>query len=119
MIGEYKTFVPPLGDRAMSERMTSRDRVLTALAHREPDHVPCWLGASPEWKEIARAHLALPDEESLLVYLGDDFRRVSTKLRRPLSSPDGQLEPSRRYLPHAVGIRAPRLRLWHAGLMSR
>ena len=27
--------------------MLPRDRVLTAFEHREPDHVPAWLGASP------------------------------------------------------------------------
>jgi uroporphyrinogen decarboxylase len=70
----------------MSRQMTARERVLTSLNHREPDHVPCWLGASPEWKEIARKHLALPDDESLLLHLGDDFRRVSTSYVGPQSS---------------------------------
>lgn len=69
--------------RDVSLHMTSHDRVLTALAHREPDHVPCWLGASPEWKEIARGHLGLPDDESLLGYLGDDFRRVFSQYAGP------------------------------------
>lgn len=67
----------------MPKRMTSRERVLTALAHQEPDHVPCWLGASPEWKALARAYLGLPDDESLLVYLGDDFRRVFSRYAGP------------------------------------
>ena len=67
----------------MVAKMTSRERVLTALSHREPDHVPCWLGASPEWKEIARDRLGLPDDESLVVYLGDDFRRVFSKFIGP------------------------------------
>ena len=63
--------------------MTSRERVLTSLAHREPDHVPCWLGTSPEWKELAREYLGLPDDESLLVHLGDDFRRVHSSYAGP------------------------------------
>lgn len=67
----------------MARRLTSRERVLTALQHREPDHVPCWLGASPEWKQLAREHLGLPDEEALLSYLGDDFRRVFTSYAGP------------------------------------
>lgn len=67
----------------MSRTMTSRERVLTSLAHHEPDHVPCWLGASPEWKEIARNYLGLPDDESLLAYLGDDFRRVFSRYAGP------------------------------------
>ena len=56
--------------------MTSRDRVLAAFAHEEPDRVPAWLGASPEFRALARNHLNLPDDEALSVYLGDDFRRV-------------------------------------------
>ena len=67
----------------MSRQMTSRERVLTSLAHRDPDHVPCWLGASPEWKELARVYLGLPDDESLLAHLGDDFRRVFTSYIGP------------------------------------
>jgi hypothetical protein len=63
--------------------MTSRERVRTSLAHREPDHAPCWLGASPEWKMLAQAHLGLPDDESLLAYLGDDFRRVFSRYAGP------------------------------------
>jgi uroporphyrinogen decarboxylase len=56
--------------------MTSRQRVITAFEHREPDHVPAWMGASPEFKALACAYLGLPDDESLAVYIGDDFRRV-------------------------------------------
>lgn len=67
----------------MTKSMSSRQRVLTAFAHIEPDHAPCWLGASPEWKALARAYLGLPDDESLLVYLGDDFRRVFSRYAGP------------------------------------
>jgi uroporphyrinogen decarboxylase len=63
--------------------MTSRERVLAAFDHREPDRVPCWLGASPEWKRIACARLGLPDEESLHVHLGDDLRRVFSRYAGP------------------------------------
>lgn len=70
----------------MSRQMTSRQRVLTSLNHREPDHVPCWLGASPEWKAIARDTLGLPDDESLLGYLEDDFRRVFSSYVGPQST---------------------------------
>jgi uroporphyrinogen-III decarboxylase len=67
----------------MPKQMTSRQRVLAAFAHQEPDRVPCWLGASPEWKALARAHLGLPDDEALLVYLGDDLRRVFSRYAGP------------------------------------
>jgi uroporphyrinogen-III decarboxylase len=66
--------------------MSSRERVLAAFAHVEPDHVPCWLGASPEWKALARSYLGLPDDESLLVYLGDDFRRVFSRYAGPAAA---------------------------------
>jgi uroporphyrinogen decarboxylase len=56
--------------------MSSRQRVATAFEHRQPDHVPCWMGASPEFKALARDYLGLPDDESLAEYIGDDFRRV-------------------------------------------
>lgn len=63
--------------------MTSRERVLTAFAHRESDHVPCWLGASPEWMKLAAERAGLPDEESLRLHLGDDFRRVFGRYAGP------------------------------------
>ncbi|MFA5393621.1 MAG: uroporphyrinogen decarboxylase family protein [Candidatus Ratteibacteria bacterium] len=56
--------------------MTYRERVLTVFKHSEPDCVPAWLGASPEFRELAIRHLGLNDDESLSVRLGDHFRRV-------------------------------------------
>ncbi len=67
----------------MKPTLSSRDRVLTAFGHREPDRVPCWLGASPEWRAIACDYLSLPDDEALSVYLGDDFRRVFSSYAGP------------------------------------
>jgi uroporphyrinogen decarboxylase len=65
------------------KRMTSRQRVATAFEHREPDHVPCWMGASPEFKALACERLGLPDDESLEEYIGDDFRRVYARYAGP------------------------------------
>lgn len=74
--------------------LSSRQRVLTTFSHREPDRVPCWLGASPEWKLLAREYLQLPDDEALLAYVGDDFRRVFSKYAGPDDrSPDKLLSP--------------------------
>lgn len=56
--------------------MTSRERVLTAFAHREPDCVPRWCGASPEFWAKAKRELGIADDEGLRVRFGDDFRRV-------------------------------------------
>lgn len=63
--------------------MTSRQRVLTAFAHEEPDRVPRWCGASPEFLAKARSQLNLPDSESVFVRFGDDFRRVFARYSGP------------------------------------
>jgi hypothetical protein len=62
-------------ERGLQVQMTSRERVLIAFEHREPDHVPTWCGASTEFWEKAKRTLAL-DDEGLRQRLGDDFRRV-------------------------------------------
>ena len=62
--------------------MTSRERVLAAYAHEEPDRVPAWCGSSDEFWEKAKRELAL-DDEDLLVRFGDDFRRVRAKYVGP------------------------------------
>ena len=58
------------------ETMTSKERVQAAFDFRETDRVPCWLGASPEFIEKAKAGLQLNSEEELRRLFGDDFRRV-------------------------------------------
>jgi uroporphyrinogen-III decarboxylase len=55
--------------------MTSRERVLAAFAHEEPDRVPAWCGSSAEFWAKAKRELGL-DDEGLRVRFGDDFRRV-------------------------------------------
>ena len=64
-------------------KMTSRERVLTAFAHREPDRVPVWCGASPEFVAKARRELGLKDDEEVLARFGDDFRRVASRYAGP------------------------------------
>ncbi|MBM4087994.1 MAG: hypothetical protein FJ276_00985 [Planctomycetes bacterium] len=59
--------------------MNARERVLAAFAHTEPDRVPRWCGASDEFRAKAKAALGL-DDEALRVRLGDDFRRVFSKV---------------------------------------
>ena len=56
--------------------MTPRERVRTTFAHAEPDRVPTWCGASPEFWASAKRTLGIADDEALRVRLGDDFRRV-------------------------------------------
>jgi uroporphyrinogen decarboxylase len=62
--------------------VTSRERVLEAFDHREPDRVPAWCGSSPEFWAKARAALGL-DDEGLRRRFGDDFRRVYAVYRGP------------------------------------
>jgi len=69
--------------------LTSRDRVRTAFAYQESDHVPCWMGASPEFRDLARRRLGLASDEDLSVHIGDDFRRVAARFAGPPErSPD-------------------------------
>jgi uroporphyrinogen decarboxylase len=63
-------------------QMTSRERVLTTFEHEEPDHVPCWCGASVEFWDKAKRQLQL-DDEGLRTRLGDDFRRVFAEYSGP------------------------------------
>jgi hypothetical protein len=78
--------------------MTSRERVLTTFAHVEPDRVPRWCGASPEFIAKACRELNLPDQESFLVRIGDDFRRVFTRYAGPEEfSPTARLSPGATY----------------------
>jgi uroporphyrinogen decarboxylase len=62
--------------------MTPRERVLTAFEHREPDRVPMWCGASPEFWEKAKRQLGL-DDEGLRLRFHDDFRRVWPRYAGP------------------------------------
>jgi uroporphyrinogen decarboxylase len=66
--------------------VTSRERVLTAFAHREPDRVPAWCGASTEFWAKAKAALGL-DDEGLRRRFHDDFRRASSVYRGPEHEP--------------------------------
>jgi uroporphyrinogen decarboxylase len=59
-----------------AERVNARERVLTALAHHEPDRVPIDLWTVPETRQRLCAHLGLGDDESLLQTLGVDLRYV-------------------------------------------
>ena len=78
--------------------MTSRERVLAAFAHEEPDHVPAWFGAAPETRELMIDQLGLADDEALSVFLGDDFRRVyATYAGPPEFGPDADLAPGSTY----------------------
>ena len=55
--------------------MNSKQRVLTALAHKQPDRTPLWLGhPQPEVLANLQDYYGAADRESLLRVVGDDFR---------------------------------------------
>ena len=56
--------------------MTSRERVLAALGHREPDRVPRDFWAGPELTDRLCADLRCTDREALLRHFGIDLRTV-------------------------------------------
>jgi uroporphyrinogen decarboxylase len=68
---------------ATNRIMTPRERVLSAFAHVEPDFVPRWCGASPEFLAKARRALGVADDEAVRLRFGDDFRRVSARYAGP------------------------------------
>ncbi|MBP1602822.1 MAG: methylcobalamin:coenzyme methyltransferase [Acidobacteria bacterium] len=82
--------------------MTSRERVLAVFAGKIPDRVPVWLGASPEWKELAKTRAGLKSDEDLAVFVGDDFRRVHATYAGP---PDWS--PDRAFLHPGATSRTP------------
>lgn len=67
----------------MTDSMSSRERVLCAFDHEEPDRVPRWCGASPEFRDTAKRELGLADDEALSRRFGDDFRRVFARYAGP------------------------------------
>lgn len=63
--------------------MTSRERVQAVFSRKIPDRVPAWLGASPEFRELARKKADLTSDEELSLFIGDDFRRVYARYAGP------------------------------------
>ncbi|MCD6335574.1 MAG: hypothetical protein J7M27_09620 [Candidatus Latescibacteria bacterium] len=56
--------------------MTSKQRVLTAIGHQEPDRVPVDYWAAPEITERLLHHFGLADKEALLRRLDVDLRTI-------------------------------------------
>jgi uroporphyrinogen decarboxylase len=78
--------------------MNSKERVLMAFGHQEPDRVPAWLGMSPTFQKKMKQHLQLSNDESLAIYVGDDFRRVFASFAGPdCASPYTDLPPGATY----------------------
>jgi len=74
--------------------MTSRERVLTTLQHREPDRVPFNLRPSDGMRQRLRAELRDPDVD-FADYFGHDVRYVYVGLPpRPEGVPDAEWTPT-------------------------
>ena len=63
--------------------MKSRDRVIKVFRNEEPDRVPVWCGASPEFIEKAKNFLGVAEDEDVYIRFHDDFRRVFSKYNGP------------------------------------
>lgn len=74
--------------------MNSRERVLAALAHRQPDRVPIDFSATPEVWAMLEAHLGTRDHGQILSSLNVDLRGVRGEyVGPPLPRyPDGSWE---------------------------
>ncbi|NWG12626.1 MAG: uroporphyrinogen-III decarboxylase-like protein [Acidobacteria bacterium] len=64
------------GGAVRKERMNSKERVLTAVRHQEPDRVPVDFWWSHEILHRLLNHLGLDNQEQLQTYLGSDIRCV-------------------------------------------
>src|SRR3990170_5786536 len=74
--------------------MTSRERVLGALARKGYDRLPIKHEGTPEVNDALMRHLGLSNMEQLLRVVGDDFRYVQPIYRGPelRTFPDGSFE---------------------------
>lgn len=66
--------------------MNSKQRVLTAIDHRQPDRVPIDFGAHPQVCADLRAYLGLADGVDLATVFGVDLAGVGPAIRRQASS---------------------------------
>ncbi len=75
--------------------MTSRERVMTAIDHVEPDRVPCDYWAAPEVTDMLLRHFGVSDRDALLEVLGVDLRYIvgpSYAGQEMKVHPDGSVE---------------------------
>ncbi len=63
--------------------INSKERVLMAFEHKEPDRVPLWYGASDRLTAKLIKECCVSDEESLMKRLHIDFRRVRERYVGP------------------------------------
>ena len=70
--------------------MTSRERVLQAIAHQPTDRAPADYGAIPAVTDALIRKLGVADYEELLVALGVDMRRIGFDYGQPDTDLDAE-----------------------------
>ncbi len=68
--------------------MTSRERVLKAIAHKLTDRAPADYGALPAVTDALIQKLGVADVEELFGFLGVDMRRIDFNYGQPEAGPD-------------------------------
>ena len=78
----------------MSKTMLAKERVLTALAHKQPDRVPCNYISTPEIDDKLKDYFHTTSMETILQNLGVDLRVVDAPYIGPELKkwPDGRFE---------------------------
>jgi uroporphyrinogen decarboxylase len=67
----------------MEKLMNSKERVMMAINHQEPDRIPVDFWWSHEIRDSLLVHLGLRTEDELQEYLGSDIRCVYPRYRGP------------------------------------
>jgi len=70
--------------------MTSRERVLAAIAHKRTDRAPADYSGHRPVTERLMERLGIKDDEAFLQALGIDMRRVSFDYSQPSGAPDAE-----------------------------
>jgi len=89
--------------------MNSKERVLSTFQFVEPDRVPCWCGASPEFMGKARKELNLTCDEEVRLLFGDDFRRVTASYApgKTIHSENGPFGIARKGIGYGMAVNHP------------
>jgi uroporphyrinogen decarboxylase len=74
--------------------VNSKTRVLTAVAHKQPDRVPVDYGAHPEVNRRLREYLGLADDNELVAAIQPDLRGVGPRIKQQ-ASPICYADPTR------------------------
>ena len=56
--------------------MNSKERVMTALRHEQPDRIPCDYIGTPEIDDVLKKHFGTEDMDVVLEHLGVDLRII-------------------------------------------